>query len=332
MNEVSSKRPRILWTALKTRPFGKTPSPDSIPRSLFIIAIDTSPLAPDPQVVLEDRKDDFAAGVEALSRLTDGPTYVCRAPKATAGDELDCCESVVFDGPHPAGLPGTHIHFLDPVGLNKTVWYIGYQDVAAVGRLFLTGELDVRRVVSLAGPSVKSPRLLQTRIGAQLGSLTDGQLVDGKHRVISGSVLSGRISAEPTDFLGRLHQQVSVLPEGDEREFMGWAGPGFDKFSIKPVFASAWAGGDRKFRFNTNMQGGRRAMVPIGMYERVMPLDVLPTFLLRALITGDSARSQELGCLELDEEDLSLCTFVCPGKYEYGPMLRDMLTQIEVEG
>lgn len=322
-----------LWTALQTRPYGKAPSPETTPRSLFITAIDTNPLAPDPQLVLEDRKEDFLAGIEALSRLTEGPTYLCRGPKSKiAGEELDCCETVVFDGPHPAGLPGTHIHFLDPVSLNKTVWYIGYQDVAAVGHLFLTGELDVRRVISLAGPSVKDPRLLRTRIGAHLQKLVDGQLVEGKHRVISGSVLSGRAAAPPTDFLGRRHQQVSVLAEGVEREFMGWAGPGFDKFSIKPVYASAWTGGARKFGFTTSTHGNRRAMVPIGMYEQVMPLDILPTFLLRSLITSDSVRGQELGCLELDEEDLALCTFVCPGKYDYGPMLREMLTQIEVEG
>jgi Na+-transporting NADH:ubiquinone oxidoreductase subunit A len=318
-----------LWTALRTRPFSKVPSPESTPHSLFVTAIDTNPLSADPQVVLAGHEEDFTLGVQLLSKLSDGPTYLCKAPGASinggGGQEVE------FAGPHPAGLPGTHIHFVDPVGANKTVWNINYQDVIAVGKLFSTHRLSVERTIALAGPQVERPRLIRTRVGAQLSELTGGQLRAGENRIISGSVLSGRAAAGPFDFLGRYHLQVSVLAEGREREFLGWQKPGVDKFSVKNVFASKLFPG-KLFNFTTSTEGSDRALVPISSYEGVMPLDVVPTFLLRSLITGDTEQAQLLGALELDEEDLGLCSFVCPGKHEFGPLLRKNLEQIELEG
>jgi len=318
-----------LWTALRTRPFSKVPSPESTPHSLFVTAIDTNPLSADPQVVLAGHEADFTLGVQLLSKLSDGPTYLCKAPGASinggGGQEVE------FAGPHPAGLPGTHIHFVDPVGANKTVWNINYQDVIAVGKLFSTHRLSVERTIALAGPQVERPRLIRTRVGAQLSELTGGQLRAGENRIISGSVLSGRAAAGPFDFLGRYHLQVSVLAEGREREFLGWQKPGVDKFSVKNVFASKLFPG-KLFNFTTSTEGSDRALVPISSYEGVMPLDVVPTFLLRSLITGDTEQAQLLGALELDEEDLGLCSFVCPGKHEFGPLLRKNLEQIELEG
>ena len=318
-----------LWTALRTRPFSKVPSPESTPHSLFVTAMDTNPLSADPQVVLAGHEADFTLGVQLLSKLSDGPTYLCKAPGASikggGGQEVE------FAGPHPAGLPGTHIHFVDPVGANKTVWHVNYQDVIAVGKLFSTHRLSVERTVALAGPQVERPRLVRTRVGAQLTELTGGQLRAGENRIISGSVLSGRAAAGPFDFLGRYHLQVSVLAEGREREFLGWQKPGVDKFSVKNVFASKLFPG-KLFNFTTSTEGSDRALVPISSYEGVMPLDVVPTFLLRSLITGDTEQAQLLGALELDEEDLGLCSFVCPGKHEFGPLLRKNLEQIELEG
>ncbi|MEX0818317.1 MAG: Na(+)-translocating NADH-quinone reductase subunit A [Pirellulaceae bacterium] len=322
-----------LWTSFRTRPYGKVPSPASTPHSIFVTAMDTSPLAADPAVIVAESRDSFADGLRVVSRLTEGTMFLCASPAANLpGGDIGEVRVEEFDGPHPAGLPGTHIHFLDPVSDKKTVWYLNYEDVIAIGKLFRTGRLDVRRVVALGGPGVKNPRLLRTRVGADLDELTAGELSDGEVRVISGSVLCGRRSAGPCRFLGRYHLQVSCLEEERSREFMGWAGPGWRKFSIKPVFASAIFGDRRECAFTTSLRGEPRAMVPIGMYEKVMPLDILPTFLLRALIVGDTAQAQSLGCLELDEEDLGLCTFVCPGKYDYGPILRENLTRIEVEG
>lgn len=318
-----------LWTALRTRPYSKVPLPNSAPHSIFVTAMDTNPLAADPQVVLREHEDDFARGLTILGKLTDGPVYVCKAPGASVA--TDGAQVVEFAGPHPAGLPGTHIHFLDPVGAAKTVWHIGYQDVVACGKLFATGSLWTERVVALGGPQVAQPRLLRTRQGACLSELTAGQLKPGENRVVAGSVLAGRIASGALDFLGRYHAQVSVLAEGRQREFLGWQKPGADKFSIKNVFVSKLLP-SQLFDFTTSTEGSDRAMVPIGSYEQVMPLDVLATLLLRALIVEDTDRAQALGCLELDEEDLGLCTFACPGKYEYGPMLRRNLAHIEREG
>ncbi len=318
-----------LWTALRTRPYSKVPLLDSTPHSIFVTAMDSNPLAADPQVVLREYEDDFARGLTILGKLTDGPVYVCKAPSARIS--ANGAQVVEFAGPHPAGLPGTHIHFLDPVGAAKTVWYIGYQDVVACGKLFASGSLWTERVVALGGPQVEKPRLLRTRQGACLSELTAGQLKPGENRVIAGSVLAGRSASGPLDFLGRYHTQISVLAEGHQREFLGWQKPGVDKFSVKNVFVSKLLPG-RLFDFTTSTEGSDRAMVPIGSYEQVMPLDILATLLLRAIIVEDTDRAQALGCLELDEEDLGLCTFACPGKYEYGPILRRNLARIEREG
>jgi Na+-transporting NADH:ubiquinone oxidoreductase subunit A len=325
-----------FWTALRTRPYSKIPHVDSIPSSIFVTAMDTNPLAADPAVVLETRPAEFIAGLEILSTLSEGPLRVCHA----AGVQLPGAGHVpaefhVFEGPHPAGLVGTHIHFLSPVHATRTVWHIGYQDVIAIGHFFLTGEISTDRVIAIAGPVVERPRLVRTRLGASLREITREDVAAEKDpvRVISGSVLSGRISVPPVEFLGRYHNQVSILAEGGARELLGWVKPGFDKFSIRRVFASSWKRlRDHRFPMNTSIGGRPRAMVPIGMYEDVMPLDLVVTPLLKALITEDTEYAQKLGVLELDEEDLSLCTFVCPGKHEYGPLLRRNLTLIEDEG
>jgi Na+-transporting NADH:ubiquinone oxidoreductase subunit A len=321
-----------LWTALRTRPFSQVPAAGSSPRALFVTAIDTRPHAPAVDVVLAGRESDFAVGLTCLHKLTDGPTFVCVAPGSALTDKAFAGVRVeVFDGAHPAGLPGTHIHMLSPVDLERCVWHIGYQDVAAIGHLFRTGRLDVERVVSLAGPGVRRPRLLRTRLGASIDELTAGELASGRQRVISGSVLDGRIAiGDEAGYLGRFHQQIAVVAEADEREMFGWITPGAGKFSIWGVVLGAWRR-HAKLALTTTTNGGKRAMVPIGAFERVMPLDLMPTFLLRALLMGNDEQAEKLGALELDEEDLALCTFVCPGKAEYGPLLRAALTRIEKE-
>ncbi|WP_337264130.1 MULTISPECIES: Na(+)-translocating NADH-quinone reductase subunit A [unclassified Serratia (in: enterobacteria)] len=321
-----------LWAALRTRPFSKAPRPGSVPRAIFVSAMDTQPLAADPQVIIAEQQAAFNAGLTVLTRLTEGKVHVCHAAGSRmveqSGAQISYSE---FAGPHPAGLVGTHIHFLEPVSLKKTVWHIGYQDVIAIGTLFTSGKLDTRRIVALAGPQVEQPILLRTRLGASLDELTAGRLKAGENRVISGSVLSGTRASGPSAWLGRFHNQVSVLLEGREKELFGWIAPAPDKFSITRTTLGHFLK-NKLFAFSTTTNGGERAMVPIGNYERVMPLDILPTHLLRDLLSGDTDSAQALGCLELDEEDLALCTFVCPGKYEYGPVLRDVLTKIEQEG
>lgn len=320
-----------LWTGLRERPYSKVPLPGTRPHSIFVTAIDTNPLCADPAVALAGREDAFRAGLAALGRLGAGEIYLCKAPGAAIPEDGAEVTVAEFGGPHPAGLAGTHIHFLDGAGLQKRVFWINYQDVAAMGDLFLTGRINPERVVALGGPVVERPRLLRTRMGACLSEIVEGELTSGvETRVVSGSLLAGRQASGHLDFLGRWHLQVSAVRENRERELLGWQSPGADRFSVKRVFASAMLP-RRRFAFDTSTNGSPRAMVPVGSYEAVMPLDILPTFLLRALITGDTERAVELGALELDEEDLGLCTFVCPGKTEYGPLLRQNLEIIERE-
>lgn len=322
-----------LWTTLRARPFSKVADPTVRPRSIFVTAMDTNPLAPDVDVVLQGFEAEIEAGLQALTKLTDGPVFFCTAARSSLRPPaVDRVRHEQFDGPHPAGTVGVHIHTLDPAGRGRIVWHVGYQNLVAIGRLFLTGELMTRRVVSLAGPSVLNPRLIETVVGASTDELVEGELAPGDQRVVSGSVLSGRkAQGEALGYLGLYHNQISVLPEGRQREFMGWAAPGLNRFSVSGAFLSALRRGAR-YPMTTSTNGSVRAIVPIGLYESVMPMDLEATYLLKALATRDIERAEQLGVLELDEEDVALCTFVCPSKNEYAPWLRDVLTAIEKEG
>ncbi|MEW4452462.1 Na(+)-translocating NADH-quinone reductase subunit A [Bremerella sp. JC817] len=320
-----------LWTAFRTRPYGKIPGLGTSPRSIFVTAIDTNPLAADPAPIIKGNEIEFSAGLEVLSTLTEGKVFVSQAPGAALpGSELEFVEAAEFSGKHPAGLPGTHIHFLDPAGPGRVVWYIGYQDVIAIGHLFRTGELDTRRVISLAGPGVENPRLVKAPIGASIEELTKTGMKEGTMRKISGSVLCGYQAEGAEAYLGRFHTQVSVLEEGLQRELMGWLAPGFKKFSVKSVFASFLSPGE--LDMTTTANGSHRAIVPIETYESIMPLDIEPTALLKSLIVEDTDSAQALGCLELEEEDIALCTFVDIGKHDFGTILRKNLNRIEAEG
>jgi Na+-transporting NADH:ubiquinone oxidoreductase subunit A len=321
-----------LWLSFRTRPYSLVAHPETEPHAIFVTAIDTNPLAADPAVIIADAPDAFRNGLVVLSRLITGTVHVCKAAGAViptgSAPNIQVTE---FSGPHPAGLPGTHIHYLAPVNAHRTVWHLNYQDVIAIGRLFTTGRLCPERIISLCGPAVLNPRLIRTRLGASTNDLVRGELQPGELRVISGSVLSGHQAVGEAAFLGRYHQQVSVLGEGRKRELFGWMAPGLNKYSASKVFLSSLLGKHR-FPLTTSQNGSPRAMVPTGTYERVMPLDILPTQLLRALVVEDTDAAQALGCLELDEEDLALCTFVDTGKYDYGTILRDNLQRIMKEG
>jgi Na+-transporting NADH:ubiquinone oxidoreductase subunit A len=320
-----------FWPALRTRPYGKVPSPDAVPRSIFVTAMDTNPLAARPEVIIGEYASDFGNGLTVLSHLTDGPVFVCKAPYVELPEGSSARISPVeFSGPHPSGLAGTHIHLLDPVGAKGSVWHLGYQDAIAIGKLFTTGRSWVERIVALAGPAVKRPRLIRARLGADTDELTRGELADVDARIVSGSLLSGHRARQPENYLGRFHVQLSVIAEPQSGDGAGWIGAG-DAFSTHGILVSSQPR-KRGFNFTSALHGRPTAMVPLGGFERVMPLDILPTQLLRALLVGDSDMAKALGCLELDEEDLALCTFVCPSKLDYGPMLRATLARIEKEG
>ena len=323
-----------LWTSFRVRPYGKIPAIDARSSSIFVTAIDSSPLAADPVVIIKEREDDFTNGLAVISKLTDGKVHLCKGLGADI--PIGDCEAVSvaeFSGPHPAGLPGTHIHFIDPVNAEKFVWHLDYQSVMAIGALFTSGKLNVERVVSLAGPTVKKPRLIRSRVGANVSDLVKSELEEVESRVISGSVLYGHHATGWADYLGCYHNQVSALQEGRERELFGWIVPGKNKYSALNVYTSSVDRKiGRKFPLTTDKNGSNRSIVPVGIFETVMPMDILPTPLLKALVVGDTDQAQLLGCLELDEEDLSLFTFVDPGKHDFAPVLRANLTKIEKEG
>jgi Na+-transporting NADH:ubiquinone oxidoreductase subunit A len=322
-----------LWTALRTRPFGIVPDPKTRPPSIFVTAIDTNPLAAKPEIVIDAYRQDFVDGLTVLSRLTEGQVIVCQA----AGVELPACSAdnvaaAKFAGPHPAGLVGTHVHFLDPVSAGKTVWHLGYQDVIAIGKLFTTGRLWVERIVALAGPAVARPRLIRAPLGASTDDLMRGETSRPNCRVISGSVLSGRHAQGPLAYLGRYDHQISVIAEGVAERPPKWFMPRRKKAFSAYDLSVTHKQKSRRYDLTSTLNGNPTGMLPLGGFERVMPLDILPTQLLRALLVGDTDTAKALGCLELSEEDLALCTFVCPSKHDYGPLLRACLERIKKEG
>ncbi len=321
-----------LWTSFRTRPYSKLPDPAARPYAIYVTAMDTEPLSPDPAPLIEAEAQAFTKGLACIAALTEGTTYLCHADGAAIpGADLPGVEAAAFSGPHPAGLAGTHMHFLTPPSNTRTVWTIGYQDVIAIGRLFLTGRVDFSRVIALVGPICANPRLVRTMLGASMAELAGADLPrDVPARMISGSVLSGRMGAGASGYLGRYARQITLIEEDHKQIPMGWIRPMVSKYAVQPVLGSALS--RRTFPLTSNLNGGRRAMVPTGTFERLMPQDFLPTQLLRALLVMDTDQAQALGALELDEEDLGLVGFACPAKYEYGLALRDCLSKIEKEG
>ncbi len=325
-----------LWAALRSRPFGKVPRLDETPAAVFVTAIDTNPHAPDPDVVLAPDAETLDLGLSIIARLTDGPTYLCVRRGSAMPARVSAPVSVEeFAGPHPAGTAGYHIHRLLPVGRERSVWTIGYQDVLAIGRLFETGRLSTDRVIALSGEGVSRPRLLRTRIGAATADLLAGERTvdpeaDGV-RVISGSVWSGKAATGAVfGYMGRHDLQLTLVSEDRRRIFLRWLRPGTRTFSVLPV---QWSAFRRRpgFDFTTSSNGARRPIVPIGAYEQVMPFDILPTFLLRALLSEDDETAEKLGALELIEEDLALVSFVDPGKTDFGPVLRSALERLAAD-
>jgi Na+-transporting NADH:ubiquinone oxidoreductase subunit A len=317
-----------MWPSLRQRPFSSVAKPGTIPSSIFITAMDTHPLAAKPELIIARNEEAFKVGLEVLAKFAT--VHLCSEVGVDV-PSLDSVKNQKFSGPHPAGLVGTHIHFIDPVGMKKSVWHTNYQEVIAIGKLIETGKLFTERVISVAGPAARNPRLITTCVGACLDEIIKDEIHDtAEVRTISGSVFGGRTSSEKFNYLGRFHHQISLLNEGRHREFLGWHSPGFDKFSVKPIYISRLLG--KKFGFTTDTNGSHRSLVPIGSMEKVMPLDILPTQLTRYLCSTNLEMCVSLGALELDEEDVSLLTFVDPCKNDFAPLLREKLATIEKEG
>ena len=324
-----------LWTSFRTRPFSKIPKITDSAHEIFISLINSDPLNLDPELYLKHHIEDFNFGLEVISHIPKNCVHISTSidnnlSKITS-DKIRYHE---FEGLHPVGLVGTQIHRISPVSINKTVWTINYQDVAMIGKLFKSGSIDTSRTVALCGPQVEDPCLVKTEIGASISEITSGNTLDGNNRFISGSVLCGREANSYTNYLGRYNAQVSVLREveKEDREFLNFLRPGLQKHSVLPVFLTKLKEKLLKLNYTTAMNGADRAIVPIGIFEDIFPFNIMITQLLKSIVIGDTELAQKLGILELDEEDLALCTYACPSKYDYGSLLREMLTKIEEEG
>ena len=323
-----------LWASFKTRPFSKIPTIKENPSAIFVNAMDTHPLSIDPEIIISLKKDAFKKGINILKLVTDNPIHICVSESSSVDIEDDNqIYKHFFSGPHPSGLSGTHMHFISPSSILNVNWFLNYSDVIAFGDFFDSGKIPTERYVSLGGPQVIEPKIFLTRVGACTDELCAGEIKKADNRIISGSVISGREAIGPFSYLGRYHNQISVIQEAapSDRELFDWMQLGFNRYSKLPLFISNLVK-NKKYNLKTLMYGPDRAILPIGVYEQVFPLHMLITMLLRYIAIGDTEKLQLLGALELDEEDLALCSFVCPSKYDFGSLLRENLTRIETEG
>tara|TARA_B100001250_G_scaffold414578_1_gene454117 strand:- start:6702 stop:8018 length:1317 start_codon:yes stop_codon:yes gene_type:complete len=317
-----------LWNAFRTRPFNRTPSVDSNPDALFINCCDTNPLSIDPYHIIRHDKELFDLGIDLLSKLFECDIHICYQ-----NDKFDTssttCQYHKFSGPHPAGLSSTHINNIHPVNLKNTVWTINYQDVISFGYLKNNNKIRTKKIIGLGGPSVYEPSLMKVRICGNIDEIIAGK-VEPNSRIISGSVLHGHSSEGVMNYLGFYDVQISALPDKVNEIFLNWLMPGSNLHSKLNVFLSSYIK-PKKFIFNTSMGGGDRAIVPVSSYEEVMPMNILTTQLLKALVVGDTEMAIDLGMLELAPEDLALCSYVCPSKYDYSSILTMHLDKIHSE-
>jgi Na+-transporting NADH:ubiquinone oxidoreductase subunit A len=311
-----------LWPFIKKRPYGVIASPDQKPLSIYVSTFDTAPLAPDYNFVIEGQLGTFQTGINALAKLTEGKVYLgINQGSAFAGVKNAVINT--FDGPHPAGNVGIQIANTNPINKGEVVWTVNVQDVLFIGRLFEKGQVDFTRIMALTGSEVQAPKYYQTIVGAPVASMVQEKLVEASYhmRIISGNVLTGK-KVSPQNYLGFYNNQVTVIPEGDEYEFIGWASPGIDKFSASKTFFSNLFP-KKEYKMNANLHGGERAFVMSGQYEKLVPMDILPVHLLKAILVNDIDKMEQLGIYEVIEEDLALCEYACTSKVEVQKILRD---------
>lgn len=319
------------WPFIRQRPYDKIADFDLIPKSLFINCMDTSPLANDPAFSLKDRSEDFRAGVMAMGVLCDQ----VHAVTGTRGDDalfqgVDGVSYHRFEGKHPTGLVSTHMGKIDPIGKGDVVWWVHARDLVHIGHLLLKGRYSIERVVAVAGPGISDPHYIRTQMGVRINDLVTDQLKPGEQRFISGGILWGRAKSLE-NFLGFYNDLLTVLPEGREQHFLGWMAPGISMPSFTKAFLSAFLG-SKRFDMNTNLNGGKRAIVQSGIYDRVVALDLYPEFLIKATIARDIDDMERLGILECAPEDFALCTYICPSKTEVSQIIAEGLELMEKEG
>ncbi|HHU58546.1 MAG TPA: Na(+)-translocating NADH-quinone reductase subunit A [Bacteroidales bacterium] len=309
------------WPYFRQRPYDVIANPQETPKAIFVSGFDSAPLAPDMDFVLTGEEEAFKTGVEVLKKLA--PEVHIGTSRDSASKLYNSLQGVqvhTFAGPHPAGNVGVQIHHISPINKGEKVWVIQPQEIVSVGKLFSTGKHDFSRVLALTGSEVLKPCYLRYRLGAAVSEVLKNNLAEGKLRIVSGNVLTGS-NVGQDGYLGFYHSQVTVIPEGDEYEFLGWALPGFGKFSVSRTFFS-WLNKKKTYKLDANMHGGERAIVVSGQYDKVLPMDILPEFLIKAVLAEDLDKMEQLGMYEVVEEDLALCEFVDTSKLEVQAILR----------
>lgn len=320
------------WPYLRQRPYSSIAHPDDLPKAIFVSCFDSAPLAPDLDYIKDFELHNFYAGLAALNNLSSGNLHLGLRPGQPEGDfpGTPVAHHHYFKGPHPAGNVGIQIHHVAPLQKGEVVWYAHLQDVIIIGRLFREGRYRADRVVALTGSSATQPQYFRVMSGQRVGDLTDGRLQDGAVRIIQGNPLHGQRTA-PNDFLSFYTNQLTAIPEGNQPEFLGWLLPGFGKLSRSRTYFS-WLFPKRSYRLDTNMHGEERAFVMTGQYDKVLPMNILPVYLLKAILAKDIERMEQLGIYEVSEEDFALCEFVCTSKIEVQKIISEGLELIRTEG
>lgn len=325
-----------LWPYIKQRPIDVVADPNQAPKAIFVSAFDSSPLAPDFDFALHGKNAEFQAGLDVLSKLTTGKVHLTLNGKAAADAVFTEAKGVQINkiyGPHPAGNVGTQIHHIDPINKGEFVWTVNAQDVVIIGRYFLTGRYNPKRVIALTGSEIKDPQYFEIIPGSNVSELLAGRITSDHVRVISGNVLTGDKIAKD-GHLGFYHNQITVIPEGDQLKFLltkGWMSPGLDKFSNNRLLLSSWISGKKQYRMDTNTNGEERAFVVTGELDRVFPFDILPMQLTKAAITHDIDAMENLGIYEVAPEDFALCEYVCSSKIDIQDKIRKGLDLIQSE-
>ncbi len=321
-----------VWPVIRQRPFDIVADPAQTPKHIFVSCFDSSPLAPDLDLVVRNEGDDLQAGFDALAKLTSGKVNIVVGSETTAREFLDA-KGVVrhsMSGPHPAGNVGVQIHHISPINKGEVVWTCGVQDVLMIGRLFRTGKLDPSRVVAVTGSEAKHPKYFRTIIGVPVKDILGD--VPSNVRIISGNVLTGdHVSNSST--LGFYHTQLTLIPEGDTPKFFiteGWASPGFDKFSANRSYPT-WLMPGKHYAMDSNQNGEERAFVMSGQYEKVFPFDIYPVQLLKSILINDIEQMEKLGLYEVAPEDFALCEFVCTSKINSQSIVRAGLDSLKKE-
>lgn len=314
------------WPFLRQRPYNLIANPQDAPKSIFISAFDNAPLAPSLDFCVADEQQAFQTGIDALKKMSGVDIHLnVHAEKTKSAVFLQAKNVTIntFSGPHPSSSVGVQIHHIDPIKKGDKVWHIHPMDVVIIGRLFLTGQFDARRTVAVAGSEIEQPQYYKTILGTQLETLLHGNIKAGKVRIISGNPLTG-VAETPAGYLGFYDHAVAAIPEGDDLEFLGWLLPSYPRPDISKSFFSGWMK-NRSYKVNTNTHGEQRAFVVTGQYEEVLPMDILPTYLLKSIIYKDIEEMEELGIYEIAEEDMALCEFVCTSKIPVQKIVREGL-------